>query len=73
MNPEVMNVIMNQFGGPQQFQQQINGMLQQYNTTYEQFMQQPQQFLQQQVQAGKITQQQLDMAIQRANQYMGRR
>lgn len=70
MNPNPMNIIMNQFGGPQQFQHTVNGMLQQYNVTYDQYMQNPQQFFQQQVQAGNITQEELNRAMQQATQAM---
>lgn len=69
INQQLMDAAINQFGGPQQFQQQINAAqnyLQGLNMS-------PEQFLQQQVQAGKLSQQQLDMAMQRANQIFGRR
>lgn len=66
---QFMNQIMNQFGGPQQFQQQVNYAQQQL----QQANMNPQQFLQQQVQSGGLTQQELNAAMQKANMIMGRR
>ena len=64
-----LNALVNQFGGPQQFQQAMNSMqnrLMQCNMT-------PEQFIQSKLQSGELTQDRLNAAIQKANMYTGRR
>ena len=68
-NQAIMNAAVNQFGGPQQFQQAMNAaqnMMQQTNMT-------PQQILQNKLQSGELSQEAYNNAIQRANSVFGRR
>jgi hypothetical protein len=69
--PQFANVLMQQLGGPEQFQKAINSaqnMLQQQNITMEQFMQSPQQYVQQ-----IVPQDRLQWAMQQANAIYGRK
>ena len=68
-NQAVLNAVVNQFGGPQQFQQAMNAaqnMMQQTNMT-------PQQIVQNKLQSGELSQEAYNNAIQRANSIFGRR
>lgn len=69
--PQLANALMQQLGGPEQFQKAINSaqnMLQQQNITMEQFMQSPQQYVQQ-----IVPQDRLQWAMQQANAIYGRK
>lgn len=71
MPPQILQGLMQQMGGPEQFQKAVNSaqnQLMQQNYTMEQFMQNPQQIAQ-----AVIPQDRLQWAMQMANQYMGRR
>lgn len=68
-NQAILNTVVNQFGGPQQFQQAMNAaqnMMQQTNMT-------PQQIVQNKLQSGELSQEAYNNAIQRANSIFGRR
>lgn len=65
----IMDAVIAQFGGPQQFQQQMNAAqneLQKCNMT-------PEQFLQSKLQSGELSQDRLNAAIQKVNSLYGRR
>ena len=69
---EALQPIMNQFGGPQQFQTAVNNaqnVLVQHNVTMEQFMQNPAQAINQM----GIPKERLDWAMEQANKFYGRR
>lgn len=68
-NQAVIQAAVNQFGGPQQFQQAINAaqnMMQQTQMT-------PQQIVQNKLQSGELSQEAFNNAVQRANSIFGRR
>lgn len=69
LNNQMMSQLMNQFGGPQQFQQRLNAAQQQL----QQMNMSPEQFLNQQVQNGQLSQDRLNWAIEQANQAYGRK
>lgn len=65
----IMDAIVAQFGGPQQFQQAMNSAqneLQRRNMT-------PEQFVQSKLQSGELSQERLNAAIQKVNSLYGRR
>jgi hypothetical protein len=69
MNEQMMSLLMQQAGGPVEFQRNVNNvqnLLSQANMS-------PEQYVQRLVQSGQISQEKVNWAMQMANNMMGRK